>query len=63
MLEKKIIYFDTNCTRKDNNMSLKKQSRKLGKITNNTIANINSRQQQETAYLNNLTENGIRYKK
>ena len=53
MLEKKIIYFDTNCTRKDNNTSLKKQSRKLGKITNNTIANINSRQQQETAYLNN----------
>ena len=44
-------------------MSLKKQSRKLGKFTNNTIANINSRQQQETAYLNNLTENGIRYKK
>ena len=63
MLEKKIIYFDTNYTRKDHNMSLKKQSRKLGKITNNTIANINSRQQQEIAYLNNLTENGIRHKK
>ena len=63
MLEKKRIYFDTNYSRKNHNISLKKQSRKLGKITNNTIANVNSSQQQEIACFNNLTENGIRYKK
>ena len=63
MLEKKRIYFDINYSRKDHDISLKKQSRKSGKITNNTIANVNSSQQQEIACLSNLTENGIRYKK